>query len=134
MFGLISLWHLFWLAVMAGILVVAHRNRETIRYKTSEFMVRLRSRFGGYTSINDHFVRDLEDGFSSQNFDLTSANSNDTRSGLDEASKQEIRRIMEEQGLGFDQARLVYTTRKFGAHGIAPDGMPLDPKVVTFRR
>ncbi|AAS50349.1 AAL017Wp [Eremothecium gossypii ATCC 10895] len=104
MFGLISLWHLFWLAVMAGILVVAHRNRETIH------------------------------GFSSQNFDLTSANSNDTRSGLDEASKQEIRRIMEEQGLGFDQARLVYTTRKFGAHGIAPDGMPLDPKVVTFRR
>lgn len=39
---------------------------------------------------------------------------------------------METEHLTFDKARLLYTERKFGQNGIAPDGTPIDPKAVTF--
>lgn len=82
--------------------------------------------------MNDSFHEDLEAGLSSRNFDIISHNDNDTRSGLDEVSKQEIKQIMENDNLSFDKARLLFMERKFGQNGIAPDGTPMDPKTVTF--
>lgn len=91
-------------------------------------------RTGNPISLNDSFSDDLESGFSSRNFDLISQNDDDTRSGLDDASKEEISQIMERDHLDFDKARLLYMERKFGQNGIAPDGTPMDPKAVTFAK
>ena len=85
----------------------------------------MRRSTGNAISLNDSFGEDLESGFISQNDD-------DTRAGLDDISKEEIRQIMEQDNLDFDKARLLYMERKFGQNGIAPDGRPMDPKAVTF--
>lgn len=92
----------------------------------------MRRSTGNPISLNDSFGEDLESGFSSRNFDLISQNDDDTRAGLDDISKVEIRQIMEQDNLDFDKARLLYMERKFGQNGIAPDGRPMDPKAVTF--
>lgn len=97
-------------------------------------MTKLKLKFGGYIRLNESFTDDLGAGLSSRNFDIISQNSSDPRSGLDEVSKEEIRRIMEEKGISFDKARLFYTTQKFGENNVAPDGTPMDPKAVTFSR
>ncbi|CCD25793.2 uncharacterized protein NDAI_0G00170 [Naumovozyma dairenensis CBS 421] len=95
---------------------------------------RFRYRLGGRIELNDSFVDDLEQGFNSRHFDIISNNVDDERSGLDDATKEEIRRIMQAQNISFDKARLLYTERQFNENGIASDGMPLDPKAVTFGR
>lgn len=90
------------------------------------------NRFGGRISLNNSFTDDLESGLASRHFDIMSGNKNDDRSGLDAAAKEEIKKIMDEEHIKFDKARLLYTERKFGQNGIAPDGTPIDPKAVTF--
>lgn len=82
--------------------------------------------------LNNSFAEDLESGLHSRHFDIISQNTDDNRSGLDDAAKEEIRQIMEAENLSFDKARLLYTERQFGQNGIAPNGMPMDPKAVTF--
>lgn len=124
----------FWASVVCLVLFVAHRRREVIKYKFKEIVTKLKLKFGGYIRLNESFTDDLEAGLSSRNFDIISQNSSDPRSGLDEVSKEEIRRIMEEKGISFDKARLFYTTQKFGENNVAPDGTPMDPKAVTFSR
>ena len=81
------------------------------------------------------FENDVHQGLSSSNFDLISNNldKSDLRSGLDENSKREILKIMNDnKSLSFDQARLFYTRRIMAENQIAPDGTPLDPRAVTF--
>lgn len=94
----------------------------------------MKRRAGGQISLNDSFTGDVESGLSSRNFDIISQNDDDTRAGLDDTSKAEIKQIMEDENLSFDRARLLYMERKFGQNGIAPDGTPLDPKAVTFSK
>ncbi|ODV63978.1 uncharacterized protein ASCRUDRAFT_17259, partial [Ascoidea rubescens DSM 1968] len=81
------------------------------------------------------FENDINQGLSSSNFDLESNNISklDLRSGLDEHSKKQILKIMNDnKSLSFDQARLFYTRRIMADNEIAPDGTPLDPRAVTF--
>lgn len=101
-------------------------------YRFRERYTRLRRGLGQRTGLNDDFADDLESGLSSRHFDIISRNAADERHGLDQAAKEEIRRIMEDENMGFDKARLLYTERVFGQNNIAPDGTPLDPKAVTF--
>ena len=93
---------------------------------------RIQSRFNRRIRLNDSFADDLENGLHSRNFDIISENSNDARGGLDDISKNEIKKIMENDNIDFDKARLLYMERKFGQNGIAPDGTPIDPKAFTF--
>jgi Fungal protein of unknown function (DUF2015) len=56
----------------------------------------------------------------------------DSRSGLDEQAKREVLRIMKRRGVGFDEARRLYMERSFKNAGIGNDGIPNDPKFVSF--
>lgn len=104
------------------------------RDKIGEFHDRLRTRRRmRYVNLTNGFNDDLENGLSSDNFDITSSNHDDTREGLLEAAKEEIKQIMHEENIGFDQARLKYTKSQFGKNNIDANGMPLDPRTVTFK-
>lgn len=41
---------------------------------------------------------------------------------------------MKAQNISFDEARLQYTKSKFSDNQIGEDGMPLDPKAITFSK
>ncbi|SSD58554.1 related to UPF0357 protein YCL012C [Saccharomycodes ludwigii] len=87
----------------------------------------------GSIRLNDAFVDDLENGLSSANFDIISHNSSDNRRGLDEVNKLEIKRLMEEKNISFDEARLLYMNNRMSENSISDNGIPIDPKVVTFK-
>ena len=79
------------------------------------------------------FRSDVESGFHSSNFNLAeNIEGSDSRTGLDAKSKAEVYRIMKSRGIGFDEARALYTQRSFRKAGIGADGLPNDPKLVTF--
>lgn len=86
-----------------------------------------------YHRLPSSFSNDIESGFSSSDFDL-SANVavGDSRGGLDQAAKAEIQKIMKSRRVGFDEARRMYTERRFERNGIGVDGRPRDPKFVSF--
>lgn len=75
----------------------------------------------------------MESGFSSSDFDLT-ANlaAGDTRQGLDHRAKREVQKIMNNRSVGFDEARKIYMEQAFTRNNIGRDGMPKDPKFVSF--
>lgn len=69
----------------------------------------------------------------SSSFDLTTNIAmEDSRTGLDPYAKQKIKQIMTNKKVGFDEARLLYVKMSFTRHDIRPDGMPQDPKFVSF--
>jgi hypothetical protein len=80
------------------------------------------------------FAGDMEAGFSSSAFDLAANNvaTGDARAGLDPRAKREVQRIMRARRVGFDEARRIYTEQRFAKNGIRPDGLPSDPKFVSF--
>lgn len=78
------------------------------------------------------FQDDLENGLSSNNFDLTGNLEGDTREGLDENATAEIRNIMTMEKISFDEARLRYFRDRLSNHGIGSDGVPTDRRTVTF--
>ena len=84
---------------------------------------------GGYS-----FLRDQQAGLSSDTFDLSgNIESGDSRTGLNVVAKREIQKIMKSQpGMSFDNARALYTQRKFAQNNIGPDGRPTDPRAVFF--
>lgn len=76
---------------------------------------------------------DVESGFTSSNFDLAgNVMDGDSRAGLDQKSKQEVMKLMKSRGISFDEARALHTQRVFKKAGIGADGLPNDPKLVTF--
>lgn len=76
---------------------------------------------------------DVESGFTSSTFDLSdNVMEGDSRAGLDQKGKREVQRIMKSRGLSFDEARAVYMQKSFKKAGIGADGLPNDPKLVTF--
>lgn len=86
-----------------------------------------------YERIHSSFSHDIESGFSSADFDLAAnVAASDSRRGLDQRGKQEIQKIMTSRGVGFDEARRIYTERRFASNNIGADGRPRDPKFVSF--
>jgi len=51
---------------------------------------------------------------------------------LDEEGKREVLKIMKRRGVGFDEGRRIYMEQRFRKSGIGADGLPRDPKLVTF--
>ncbi|KAI9826805.1 MAG: hypothetical protein M1832_005743 [Thelocarpon impressellum] len=86
-----------------------------------------------YSRLPTSFAGDVESGFSSSAFDLSSnIEAGDGRAGLDAQGKREVQRIMKRRGVGFDEARRLYTEQRFAKNDIGPDGLPRDPKFVSF--
>lgn len=82
-----------------------------------------------------NFRDDVEAGLSSSNFDLSgNIEDGDARAGLDDHAKEEVRRIMKDKRIGFDEARQLYVEERFGRNNIGRDGRPTDPKAVMFDR
>jgi len=86
-----------------------------------------------YSRLPTTFAGDVESGFSSSAFDLSSnVASGDSRAGLDDQGKREVQQIMKRRGVDFDEARRMYTEQRFAKNNIGPDGRPRDPKFVSF--
>jgi len=86
-----------------------------------------------YARLPGSFAADMEAGLSSATFDLgDNVEAGDSRAGLDAAAKRDILRIMKRRRLQFDEARRVYMEQRFQRNGIGADGLPRDPKLVTF--
>lgn len=86
-----------------------------------------------YQRLPTSFAGDVEAGFSSNAFDLSSnISSGDSRAGLDVQGKQEVQKIMRSRKIGFDEARRIVTEQRFARNNIGPDGRPRDPKFVSF--
>lgn len=78
-------------------------------------------------------MSDVESGFTSNDFDLSgNVMEGDSRAGLDVRGKREVQRIMKNRGIGFDEARRVYMEQSFKKNNIGDDGLPKDPKFVSF--
>jgi len=87
----------------------------------------------GYSRLAT-FSAQAANGLTSRNFDLQENNleAGDSRSGLDESSAREVHAIMQQQGISFDEARLVRHKRILQLNGVDPQtGLPLDSKAVT---
>lgn len=86
-----------------------------------------------YSRLPTSFMGDVEGGFTSNNFDLSSnIIEGDSRGGLDQTAKREVQRLMKARGIDFDEARRVYMEQRFKKNGIGADGIPRDPKFVSF--
>lgn len=86
-----------------------------------------------YSRLPSSFSGDIEEGLTSDDFDLAgNVAAGDERAGLDQRGKQEVRRIMRSKKVDFDEARRIYTERRFAKNNIGPDGRPRDPKFVSF--
>lgn len=86
-----------------------------------------------YTRLPTSFRDDIEAGLSSSAFDLSgNVEAGDSRQGLDDAGKKEVMRIMKRRGVNFDEARRIYMQDRFKKNGIGADGIPRDPKFVSF--
>ncbi|KAL1895732.1 hypothetical protein Cpir12675_003123 [Ceratocystis pirilliformis] len=86
-----------------------------------------------YQALPTSFQGDLEAGLSSSTFSLAgNVADGDSRAGLDDSAKAEILKIMKKRRLPFDEARKVYMEQRFRANGIGADGLPKDPKFVSF--
>lgn len=86
-----------------------------------------------YTRLPTSFRDDIEAGFSSAAFDLSAnVEAGDSRQGLDDAAKREVQAIMKRRGVGFDEARRLYMQSRFKKNNIGADGIPRDPKFVSF--
>jgi hypothetical protein len=86
-----------------------------------------------YTRLPTSFRDDIEAGLSSAAFDLnTNLEAGDSRQGLDDVGKREVQAIMKRRGVDFDEARRLYMQDRFKKNNIGPDGLPRDPKFVSF--
>lgn len=120
--------HLALALVIVGALLVFHFRRKL----AERFEVWRNNRRWSRLAVNGGFESDLENGFSSANFDINENIRNHDPRTLDEAAKDEIRRLMLQHNLSFDDARVRYLRERFEANNVDASGMPLDPKTVTF--
>lgn len=88
--------------------------------------------FTRYTPVPTNFRDDVEAGLHSADFDMTGNVEGDSRNGLDEEAKREVLKIMKRRGVGFDEGRRIFMEQRFKKSGIGADGLPRDPKLVTF--
>lgn len=102
------------------------------RHKLAEVHDRYRMRRRLRQAVGS-FEEDLEEGLTSSNFDIESnISNNDQRPGLLEDAKIAIRNIMEQENISFDEARLKYTRSRLNDNDIGDDGLPRDPRLITF--
>jgi hypothetical protein len=86
-----------------------------------------------YDRLPSSFTADIEAGLTSSDFDISAnVSEGDSRAGLDQRAKRDIRRLMKSRGVNFDEARRLYTEQRFAKNNIGPDGRPRDPKFVSF--
>ena len=86
-----------------------------------------------YHRLPPSFANDIETGFTSNDFDLSSnVAAGDSRAGLDQHGKREVQKIMKGRAVNFDEARRIYTEQRFAKNNIGVDGRPRDPKFVSF--
>jgi len=107
----------------------------TVLYATRAHWVHripIPDRFIQYAPLPQNFREDVEAGLHSADFDMTGNVEGDSRSGLDDTAKKEVLRIMKRRGVGFDEARRIFMEQNFKKSGIGKDGLPRDPKLVTF--
>ncbi|TKY88853.1 hypothetical protein EX895_002094 [Sporisorium graminicola] len=105
---------------------------------SNSFFSSLLSRFSTRTSHylpipGSSWSANLSNGLSSSLFDITAnMDANDPRSGLDPSGAQDVQTIMANQGVTFDQARLIRHKQILVQNNIDPNtGLPLDSKAVT---
>ncbi|KAJ2061978.1 hypothetical protein GGI17_002746 [Coemansia sp. S146] len=118
--ALVALWYFFGLFV--GRLRLSRRLAQNRSYRLGA---------AGSDEDSHSFVDDYRAGLSSSNFDISiNIDDGDSRPGLD---SEEVRAIMETQGVSFDKARLIRQQRLMEHNGIDPaTGLSRDPKAVTF--
>lgn len=86
-----------------------------------------------YRGAAGGFQADVEDGLTSNHFDLQpNIQSYDSREGLDDRAKSAIRQIMRKNQMSFDQARLAFFKEQLRSGNVTSDGIPRDPKFVSF--
>lgn len=121
------LYSVFFVSIILGTALYLTRDRWT-HYLPPSFQDAIH-----YTRLPTSFMGDVESGFTSADFDLTSnITEGDSRGGLDQKAKREIQRLMKVRGINFDEARRVYMEQGFKKAGIGADGVPRDPKFVSF--
>lgn len=131
-FGYIKSHHiLIFILVVACLLLFHFRHKIIARIERYRSERRLNA---GYYSNLESFEGDVASGLTSSNFDLEANNisSGDSRAGLSEYAKLEIKKIMEQKNISFDEARLEFTKNKLNQNNIDDQGVPKDPKLVTF--
>ncbi|EPS41211.1 hypothetical protein H072_4905 [Dactylellina haptotyla CBS 200.50] len=117
-----------WLILFFATFVGLYYTRQT----WAAPMIRLFP-FSIYNRLPESFTEDVEAGLTSESFNLVqNIDDEDSRAGLDAASKREILKIMKSKKMNFDQARTQFLTNKMAKNGIGPDGRPLDPRAVFF--
>lgn len=135
------LYTLIFLTLVSGTILYLTRSLWLEPFLYSTPIQILQSRLSGpsdylYSRLpftSHSFSDDLEAGLSSSNFDLAAnISEGDARAGLDDAAKREILKLMKRRRLRFDEARRVYMEQRFAANGISADGLPRDPKFVSF--
>lgn len=118
------------LVIAAGLLLFHFRHKLAEAH--DRWRTRRRAASGFYERLGT-FQDNIAAGFLSANFDLeANVAGGDTRKGLLEEALAEIQRIMDSKRKTFDEARLEYTQSELGRNGVDKDGVPLDPKLVTF--
>lgn len=126
-FTLVKTHHVLLVLVIVIVLVAFHfRQRLAERFEV------WRNNRRWSSLVHSGFEDDLENGFSSNNFDITENIADNDLRTLDETAKDEIRHLMQKHNLTFDDARLRYFREKMRANGVDSDGVPTDPKSVTF--
>jgi len=116
-------------ALVALVVMLTYFYRERL----SSFLPSASPLRAGYSRLAT-FSAQAAHGLSSNNFDLEENNLNsltESRSGLDERGAKEVHAIMRQQGVSFDEARLIRQKRLLAKNNIDPSGMPLDSKAVT---
>lgn len=131
--GKVKTHHLLFVFLIITVIVLFH-FRHKLAAAHDRYRTRRRLSFSRIPYDENSFEDDLENGLNSSTFDIgENISNNDRRQGLLQNAKEEIKRIMENSNLSFDQARYQYTQQQLNENGIAKDGTPLDPKTVTFR-
>jgi len=104
----------------------------TVAYITRQTWLPLLPSSHLYARLPTSFREDVEAGLHSADFDMTANVEGDSRNGLDDDAKREVLRIMKRRGVNFDEARRIFMERAFQKAGIGSDGVPKDPKFVSF--
>lgn len=120
--------HIIGVLVIVGLVLLFH-FRHRIAEAHDRYRMHRRVRYSSVGGFED----DLENGLNSNTFDIESNILNsDTRAGLLQEAKEEIKKLMTSHDISFDEARLQYTQSQLNRHGINKDGLPSDPRLVTF--
>ncbi|KAL7411240.1 hypothetical protein BDY24DRAFT_397170 [Mrakia frigida] len=123
--------HVSFIAIILLVAWAFHRY-QLVSDHLLPFMRRKFPRMNSYVALQS-FEGQRSQGLSSSNFDLEADNirAGDSRMGLDEVGAAEVHRIMSEESVSFDDARLRRHQRLLARNGIDPTGMPTDSKAIT---